>query len=60
MNYGLKGLGMSGQVHNKNNNLIFDYFSERKSLNLYHWCFIVFLNYLFNQYKIQLKLEDIK
>jgi hypothetical protein len=32
MNYGLKGLGMSGQVHNKNNNLIFDYFSERKSL----------------------------
>lgn len=32
MNYGLKGLRMSDQVHNKNNNLIFDYFSEKKSL----------------------------
>ena len=28
MNYGLKGLGISGQVHNKNNNLIFDHFQK--------------------------------
>lgn len=28
MKYGLKGLGMSGQVHNKTNNLIFDYLKK--------------------------------